>query len=377
MSGIYIHVPYCKQACHYCDFHFSVKKETKAAFVDALVKEIELQKNYLNGEKIETLYFGGGTPSLLSSDELNRIFEKLQTHFSFTDQAEITLEANPDDLNSEKISELKLFPINRLSLGIQSFFDKDLRWMNRAHDAAQSESSVKRAQDAGFENITIDLIYGLPEVANEVWEENLDRAFTLHIQHLSCYSLTVEPRTALAHFISAGKSKPINEEQAAQQYEILIGKMQEQNWLHYEISNFASNENFISKHNSAYWFGNKYLGLGPSAHSFDGNTRQWNARNNHRYINSLAGDVIPFEKEDLSQTQRINEAIMTRLRTIWGLPFSIFQNDPGPDFLKQIKQKSIPFMEESFVEMNEDSLILTEKGKMIADKIILELMIDD
>jgi len=377
MPGLYIHIPYCKQACHYCDFHFSVKQETKPAFVNALLKEIELQENYLNGEKIETLYFGGGTPSLLSSIELNRIFEKLYKHFSISENAEVTLEANPDDLNSEKISQLKSFPINRLSIGAQSFLDKDLRWMNRAHEASQAESCVKRAQDNGFENITIDLIYGLPDSTLEEWESNLERAFALNIQHLSCYSLTVEPRTALAHFISSGKSKSIDEEQTVQQFQILIEKMQENNWLHYEISNFSANENFISRHNSAYWFGVKYLGLGPSAHSFSGSARQWNSRNNHLYIDSLERGTIPFEKEDISPIQRMNETIMTRLRTIWGLSFTVFQNEYPTDWLNHIKQKSIPFIQEKFVELKEDALLLTEKGKLIADKIILELMIDE
>jgi oxygen-independent coproporphyrinogen-3 oxidase len=287
MAGIYIHIPYCKQACHYCDFHFSVKKETKDVFVNSLLREISIQKNYIEGEKIETIYLGGGTPSLLSTDELKRIFEALHQNFEIDSDAEITLEANPDDLIREKISELKSSLVNRLSIGIQSFFDYHLKWMNRAHNSNEATESVKRAQDSGFENITIDLIYGLPDLTNADWEKNIETAFDLNVQHLSCYSLTVEPRTALAHFIASGKSKNLNEEQAAEQFEILIKRMKDHNWLHYEISNFSSEEKYISRHNSSYWKGEKYLGLGPSAHSFNGSSRQWNARNNHLYIDSL------------------------------------------------------------------------------------------
>ncbi len=373
MAGIYIHIPYCKQACHYCDFHFSVKQETKDAFVNSLLKEISLQKNYLDGEKIETVYFGGGTPSLLSSDELKRILERLHQNFIVDANAEITLEANPDDLTIEKTSELKSSPVNRLSIGIQSFFDNHLRWMNRAHNSNEAIESVKRSQDAGFENITIDLIYGLPDLTNADWEKNIETAFDLNVQHLSCYSLTVEPRTPLAHFISSGKTTKLNEQQAAEQFEILMQQMKDHGWLHYEISNFASKEKTISRHNSAYWKGKKYLGLGPSAHSFNGNSRQWNARNNHLYIDSLEKGVIPFEKEDLTETQRINEHIMTGLRTMWGLKISEFGNQNS----QLLEKQSQAFIAEGFLTLSGDSIVLTDKGKMIADRIVLELMLDE
>jgi len=371
MAGIYIHIPYCKQACHYCDFHFSVKQETKDAFINSLLKEISLQKNYLGGEKIETIYFGGGTPSLLSDSELKKIFEALEENFSVNTSAEITLEANPDDLSEEKISSLRSSPINRLSIGIQSFFEKDLRWMNRAHNAEQARVCVKRAQDAGFNNITIDLIYGLPESTNSAWEENLEKAFELNVQHLSCYSLTVEPRTALAHFIADGKCKPLNEEQAAQQFEILMKKMKEHDWIHYEISNFSSSEKFISQHNSAYWKGKKYLGLGPSAHSFNGTSRQWNVSNNYKYIESINKGILPAEKEELTVVQRVNEHIMTRLRTIWGLKVSDF-GSPVSDLLRAGGEK---FIAQGYLTLDNESLKLTDRGKLIADKIILELML--
>lgn len=373
MAGIYIHVPYCRQACHYCDFHFSVKQETKEVYVNSLISEISLQKNYLGGEKVETVYLGGGTPSLLNDSELRKIFESLHQHFEIDATAEVTLEANPDDLTKERISSLKSSEVNRLSIGVQSFFDHHLKWMNRAHDAPEADACVKRAQDAGFQNITIDLIYGLPDLSYSEWELNMANAFKLGIQHLSCYSLTVEPRTALAHFISTGKSKKLNEEQAAEQFEILMKRMKEEGWLHYEISNFASEEKFISRHNSAYWNGKKYLGLGPSAHSFNGVSRQWNARNNHLYIDSLQKGVIPFEKEELTETQRINERIMTELRTMWGLPISDF----GSSISALLREKSKRFVDEGLLQLKNDSLVLTDKGKLTADKIVLDLMLDE
>jgi len=244
--------------------------------------------------------------------------------------------------------------------------------MNRTHNATQALTCVKRAQDEGFSNITIDLIYGLPDSTNDEWEENLEKAFELNVQHLSCYCLTVEPRTDLAHFIADGKSKPPDEEQAAQQFEILMKKMKEHDWIHYEISNFASSEKFISQHNRAYWERKKYLGLGPSAHSFNGTSRQWNVANNYQYIEAISRGVVPFEKEELNEVQKVNEQIMTRLRTIWGLPLSIFNFQ----FSNLLREKSKPFVEEKFLKWQNDSLILTDRGKLIADKIILDLMFD-
>lgn len=372
MAGIYIHTPYCRQACHYCDFHFSTEQETKSAFVDALLKEMELQRNYLNGEKIETIYFGGGTPSLLSDFELRKIVEELSRLFPISGNAEITLEANPDDLSEEKIVGLKSSPVNRLSIGVQSFIEENLRWMNRAHNQQQALTCIKQAQGAGFENISIDLIYGLPESTIDKWEENLKTAFDLNVRHLSCYCLTVEPQTALAHFISTGKSKAPNEVQGAQQFEMLMKKVKEHGWMHYEISNFACSAKFISQHNTAYWQGKKYLGLGPSAHSFNGTSRQWNVANNHKYIESMSREIIPFEKEELTATQRINERIMTELRTMWGLRISDF----GLPISDLLEEKSHPFIKGGFLKLYDDVLGLTDRGKLIADKIALELIFD-
>ncbi|MBK9730482.1 MAG: radical SAM family heme chaperone HemW [Chitinophagaceae bacterium] len=373
MAGIYIHIPFCRQACHYCDFHFSVKQEYKTATVAAIVKEMELQQHYLGNELIHTIYLGGGTPSLLNQYELNSIFEKLYQRFDIDSNAEITLEANPDDLTIEKIAELAQLPVNRLSIGIQSFDDADLKWMNRAHNAKQATHSVQAAQDAGFDNISIDLMYGLPESNEEMWEQNISKALELNVNHISCYCLTVEPKTALAHFILSGKSKPINEEQSARQFEVLMKKMKEQDWKHYEISNFSSDDLHCSKHNTAYWQGKKYLGLGPSAHSFNGVSRQWNVSNNHQYMETINNGKTGFEKEILTPTQQINERIMTQLRTMWGLKLTDFAA-PAADL---IRDSSREFITAGFASLENNALILTDSGKLIADKIIVDLMLEE
>jgi len=280
MSGIYIHIPFCRQACHYCDFHFSTSLKNKKPFLKALLKESELRRNYLGNEKIQTIYFGGGTPSLLTKDEILFIIDELHKYHEIEPAAEITLEANPDDLSIEKIKELKQTPVNRLSIGIQSFFDEDLKFMNRTHNAEEAVSSVKASQDEGFENITIDLIYGTPTLTNENWEQNLSRALSLNVPHVSCYELTVEPNTALHSFIKKGKIGPLDEQKTAMQFEMVMNRMKAENFIHYEISNFCK-EGFYSRHNSNYWSRKKYLGLGPSAHSYNGTSRQWNIANNN------------------------------------------------------------------------------------------------
>ncbi len=373
MAGIYIHIPYCKQACNYCDFYFSVKQETKAALINSLQKEIEIQKDYAGGEAIETIYFGGGTPSILTESELSQIFESLYKRFQISGDAEITLEANPDDLTPQKLEQLRESPVNRLSIGVQSFFDKDLLWMNRAHNARQSVECINLSIEAGFDNLSIDLIYGLPEATDEEWTQNLESALGLKVQHISAYSLTVEPGTALAHLISKGKSKPLNNDGAARQFEILVQKMAEKQWLHYEISSFASSKNLISKHNSSYWNRKKYLGIGPSAHSFNGTSRQWNVSGIHQYIDSIIKGDVPFQREELTEVQSINEQIMTELRTMWGLKLSDF----GDQISDTLKNKSRKFIDDGLAIMRDDALTLTNRGKLIADKIILELMIEE
>ena len=377
MPGIYIHIPFCKQACHYCDFHFSTSLQNKKPFLSALEKEIELQKSFFEKESsgiINTIYFGGGTPSLLSYDELAVIFETLNKCFTISSTAEITLEANPDDLNSAKLKELANSPINRLSIGIQSFYDDDLKWMNRAHNSAQASSSVKGAQDKGLENITIDLIYGIPTLDNAKWKNNLQKAFELSVPHISAYCLTVEPRTALADMIKKKKVLNINEQQSIEHFTMLVDEMKQNNFVQYEISNFCKNEQY-SKHNSNYWKGESYLGLGPSAHSFDGKNRQWNVSNNALYINSLANSKIPFELEELSEKQRYNEYILTSLRTIWGTSLNHIKQVFGENYVQHcLKEAQIYFSNLDLME-EENKLLLTDKGKLIADKIASDLFI--
>ncbi|MBX7107341.1 MAG: radical SAM family heme chaperone HemW [Chitinophagales bacterium] len=373
MAGIYIHIPFCRQACHYCDFHFSVNQASRPAIADAITMEIAWQKNYIGNEIIRTIYFGGGTPSLLDENELAKIFEQLQRHFNIDQHAEITLEANPDDLTKEKISILSHSPVNRLSIGIQSFNDHDLQWMNRAHRGWQASKAIQDAQDAGFNNLSIDLIYGLPDSTDTGWNQNMDTALAAGVQHISCYCLTVEPKTALAHFISSGKSKPVNEEQSARQFEMLMEKMKRQQWLHYEISNFAIDELHCSKHNTAYWKGEKYLGIGPSAHSYNGVSRQWNVANNHHYLSAIRQGMIACEKEILTPTQQINERIMTQLRTVWGLQLTDFDTTIS----RQLHSNSLPFIAAGLATLHENLLTLTDSGKLIADRIIVELMLED
>ncbi len=372
MPGIYIHIPFCRQACHYCDFHFSTSLGNKDALLHALKKEITLRKDYLGSKNISTVYFGGGTPSLLSQKEIGGIFEELYRHFHIEANAEITLEANPDDLTSAKVVELKSTPVNRLSTGIQSFSDRVLQWMNRSHTAADAIRSVSVSQDAGFGNITIDLIYGVPVREEGQWEQELDTAFSLGVQHLSAYCLTVEPRTALAHFIRSGSASNVNEEQGVQDFESLMRRAGEKSFVQYEISNFGK-EGFFSRHNSAYWKGEHYLGLGPSAHSFNGTSRQWNARDNNAYIRSLKEGKPDFEKEVLTSGQRYNDYILTSLRTMWGTDLEHVAGHFGPGYREYCEAEAKRYISSSLLVQKENKLFLTDKGKLLADKIASDL----
>jgi oxygen-independent coproporphyrinogen III oxidase len=371
MAGIYIHIPFCKQACYYCDFHFSTSLKYKDELLQAVIKEIKLQKGYLNGETIETIYFGGGTPSLLNADEINLLTGAIISLHTVSSNAEITLEANPDDLSREKVMALRQTPVNRLSIGIQSFFDEDLKWMNRAHHAGEAETSVKRAQDAGFENITVDLIYGYPLLSDKKWKQNLEKVFELGVPHVSSYSMTVEPRTALASFIKNKKQPAMNEQQSAEQFLLLMDAMQAQGFEHYEISNFCKPGHY-SRHNSNYWKGVKYLGIGPSAHSYNGETRQWNIANNAKYIQALEKGQIPAETELLTETNRLNEYIMTSLRTMWGLDINRLNQiakGASDDLIKAAGES----FEREWIVQKEHTVYLTQTGKLYADHIASEL----
>ena len=360
-----------------CDFHFSTSLNNKDAFLKALEKEIVLRKNYFGAtEKVETIYFGGGTPSVLSQDELMRIFELIFENYDVSTSAEITLESNPEDLTKEKIKSLKSTPINRFSIGVQSFFEEDLKFMNRAHTAERAVSAVKASQDSGFENITIDLIYGTPSLSNQNWKTNLQTAFELQVKHISSYCLTVEEKTALHKMIVSGKVKNVDENKSAEQFEILTEAMQSNGFLHYEISNFCK-ENFHSRHNSNYWLKEKYVGFGPSAHSYNGTSRQWNVRNNGLYIQSLEENKLLFEFENLTTTQNYNEYIMTSLRTIWGTNLKTIESDYGKNYLDYCKQEAQKHIASKHIEEKESKLFLTSKGKLLADKIASDLFFID
>ena len=367
MAGIYIHIPFCKQACHYCDFHFSTSLKYKDELLQALVKEIELQKNYPDGETIETIYFGGGTPSLLSDGEINLLTDKITSLHTVSANAEITIEANPDDLSKAKLQSYLQTGINRFSIGIQSFFDVDLEWMNRVHRGSEAEASVKRAQDAGFENITVDLIYGYPLLNGEKWKYNLDKVFELDVPHVSSYSMTVEPKTALATFINKKKQPAMDDQQSAEQFILLMDAMQTHGYEHYEISNFCKPGHY-SRHNSNYWKGVKYLGIGPSAHSYNGQTRQWNAANNAKYVQSLVVGQIPAETELLTETDRLNEYIMTSLRTMWGLKLDEL-NSIATGSSARLQTAAAKFFNDGWIRQDGDTIYLTQTGKLYADNI--------
>ena len=374
MAGVYIHIPFCRQACHYCNFYFTTSTGNKDKFISALLHEIELSKGYLEGERIETIYLGGGTPSLLSGSEVSSILRQLEAHYDLRNLKEFTLEANPDDLNAEKVRELQELQglgLNRFSIGVQSFFDEDLKYMNRAHNSEEAMASIKRVQDAGFENITIDLIYGTPTMNDERWLENLNTVFALGIPHISSYALTVEPKTNLDRKIRTGESKPVNEEQGASQFNILMEEMKKAGYEQYEISNFAKPGKYAI-HNSNYWSGKKYLGLGPSAHSYNRVARKWNVANNVSYIQSIEKGIIPAEEEILTKAQQINERIMIALRTMWGLNLGDFE----PQVADWIKE-DLSVIEPLHYTLANNTLTLTNKGRLFADAIAASLFVTE
>ena len=374
MAGIYIHIPFCKKACHYCDFHFSTSLTYKNELIQQLLMEIELRKEYLKGDVVDTIYFGGGTPSLLSKGELIAILDKIHNTFRVHDTIECTLEANPDDLSSDTLIALNDAGINRLSIGIQSFFDEDLQYMNRSHDAAQAARCIDAARDAGIENVSIDLIFGYPLLSDDKWKQNIDTALTYEVPHLSCYAMTVEPKTALASFIKSKKTLPINHEQSASQFEYLMKVLQAKGYEHYEISNYAlSGKRAV--HNSNYWKGIPYLGIGPSAHSFDGVSRQWNVANNMTYIKSLGEGIVPFEQEVLTETQQLNERIMTSLRTMEGFDMAYHKNKCSMEDAFAFDKTVQHFIQEGLIVVENDVIKLTQQGKLFADYVAGELFV--
>lgn len=371
MAGIYIHIPFCKQACYYCDFHFSTSLKKKDGLLDALVKEIVLRKDELNDEVVETIYFGGGTPSMLNQIEIDRIIDAVYSCHSVIDNAEITLEANPDDLNLETIKELANSKVNRLSIGIQSFFEEDLKLMNRAHNAKEAVECLSVATKF-FDNISVDLIYGIPGLTHNKWKENIHTALRFNIPHISSYALTVEPKTALEALIKKGEIQDTDDAQAETQFHMLIDILEAQGFDHYELSNFGK-KGFYSKNNSAYWKGKSYIGVGPSAHSFDGEKRSWNVRNNSKYINALKENTLPIEREILSIVDRYNEYIMTGLRTIWGVSLEKVEIDFGKDYLVYLLAQSDKYLSEDLLYIENEKLKTTQKGKFLSDGIASHL----
>ena len=376
MAGLYLHIPFCKQACYYCDFHFSTSQEHRHGLITNVANELRLQKDYLNGESVDTIYFGGGTPSLLTSQEMETISEAIHASYPIADRPEITLEANPDDLNGIKLEELKQLGINRLSIGIQSFDDAILKSLNRVHDSHQAVRCVRDARNAGFDNISIDLIYAIPGQNPGIWEKNVERALSFSPEHLSSYSLTIEEKTAFGKWQKKGKIHAVEEELVAQQFELLMDLTLSAGYEHYEISNFCK-PGFHSRHNSSYWKQQTYLGIGPSAHSYDGASRQFNVSNNAFYSKAIEQGRIPFEREVLTKENKINEYIFTTLRTVWGCHLEKVKLDFGVDLYQKNRVYLTELQEKELVVIENDILKLTRSGKLLADKIAADLFIDE
>ena len=373
MSGIYIHIPFCKQACHYCDFHFSTNLKKKDEMVLALAKEIEMRKSEFHDEIVETIYFGGGTPSILEISDLKFLIDAVYRNFKVVENPEITVEANPDDLDNDTIRQFANSPINRLSIGIQSFFEEDLKLMNRAHNVEEAKKCLEIATQY-FDNISIDLIYGVPQMSNEKWLQNIETALSFGVPHISSYALTVEPKTALHSFIQKGIIPQPDDEVAQEHFHILVDKLSENGFIHYELSNFGK-ENYFSKNNSSYWLGKKYIGIGPSAHSYDGKNRGWNVSNNSLYIKSIQENKLPIEIETLTKTDRYNEYIMTGLRTIWGVSFERIEQEFGKTYLDYLNQQAAKFIEDHLLFVDDNILRTTKKGKFLSDGIASDLFL--
>jgi len=373
MAGIYIHIPYCKQACHYCNFHFSTTTKNQGQLLDAIRAEIALRKDFLAGEQVKTIYFGGGTPSLLSVSDLSGIFEQVNTHYRIDPNAEVTIEANPDDLiQTGYLSDLSQTPVNRLSIGIQSFFDEDLEYMNRVHSGKEGIRAIEQSKEAGFENISVDLIYGTPTLTKQNWEKNIQRVCDMSIPHISAYALTVEPHTALDSMIQQGKCQKVDDDDSASHFELMVKHLRDQGYIHYETSNFCQ-KGFMSQHNSNYWKGEKYLGIGPSAHSYNGGKRQWNLSNNSRYIANVGGSEMFWKEEELSVHDRFNEYIMTSLRTIWGVDLVRLETDFGPEALKLFLGGCQKHLKGGYLEKTGTEIKVSEKGKFLIDRITADL----
>lgn len=373
MSGIYIHIPFCKQTCHYCDFHFSTSLKKKEEMVMALVKEIQMRKMELEKEQIETIYFGGGTPSILSLKEIQVLIDAVYENFNVTESPEITLEANPDDLDDDTIIQLANSPVNRLSIGIQSFFEEDLKLMNRAHNAMEAKRCLQTATQY-FDNISLDLIYGMPNMSNEKWLQNVQTALSFGVPHISSYALTVEPKTALKKLIEKKVVEAPKDEVAQEHFLVLIEELEKNGFVHYELSNFGK-PTYFSKNNTAYWLGKKYIGIGPSAHSYNGKERSWNVANNALYLKAIQENNLPNEVEELTKTDRYNEYIMTGLRTIWGVSLKRVELEFGERYLLYLLEQSKKYIHSEHLQIEADVLTTTKKGKFLSDGIASDLFL--
>lgn len=374
MSGIYLHIPFCKQKCTYCDFHFSTTFSSyRENMIETMLQEIISRKDYLAGEALESIYFGGGTPSLLSAAELRSFMDTIRSHFKIESQAEITLEANPDDITIVNLMSWRTLGINRLSIGLQSFKTADLEWMNRAHSVSEALNCVKLAQENGFENISVDLIYGLPDLTLKEWESHIDNVLNMGIQHVSAYCLTVEKKTALHQMVKTHKIKPAGENDQSDQFLLLSKRMKEAGFHHYEISNFGL-PGYEAIHNSNYWKGKKYLGIGPSAHSFDGNTRRWNISSNQLYMKHFGKDGSWYEIEKLTLKDRWNELIMTGLRTSHGVDLDQLRS--LHTFTKSFQRTLNQFEKNAWLKIENNRIVLSDEGRLMADHIASELFLD-
>ncbi len=372
MAGIYIHIPFCKQSCHYCNFHFSTSTKNKDEVLDAIENEIK-QKGQATNEAISTIYFGGGTPSILDVNEINSIINRIHKEFNVESEAEITIEANPDDLNKEKIINLSLTEINRLSIGVQSFIDKELKIMNRAHDSKKALNSIEISKKY-FNNISIDLMYGVPESTLESWTHNLDTVSQFDINHISSYALTLEPKTALESFVRKLVVEMPEEELVYDQYNLINKKLEPLGFINYEVCSFAK-ENFFSKNNSAYWLRKKYIGIGPSAHSFDGKSRSWNISNNKKYIDQIKKGKSFYKKEKLSKVDQYNEYVMTGFRTIWGVSANFIENNFNSKFKNYFTDRIQKHIDQKNIIVKDDIYTTTNEGRFLADGISSDLFL--
>lgn len=373
MAGIYIHIPFCKTRCHYCNFFSMASQKYKSEFIHTLLAEIVLQKDYLDGQKVNTIYFGGGTPSLMSATEIETFLQLIRKYYNVQSDAEITLEANPDDVSVKWLEEIRnSTSVNRFSLGVQSFHDKDLAYLNRIHSGADAEKAIHYLQEEGFSNLSIDLIYGIPGLTDEDWLQNMHKFFELDIPHLSAYSLTIEEKTPLYQFIVKGKVQAPDETESIGHFKSLLASMEQHDFIHYEISNFAK-EGYYSKHNSLYWTGGHYLGLGPSAHSYNGKSRRWNKPSLKAWLSLKEYYGESFEEEVLGQDERYNEYVMTSLRTIWGCDIDVVRNEFGHVYADLLLRGADQYIQENKLELRKNRLFLTNKGKLFADGIASDL----